>query len=98
MITYKNIIEAQQFLVENWEEDGKRVIEACYHSTPYNDTFDAFLKECTCCGGNWGGMILTGIKKVFPEVWEAIPNNMGVFAFGCLCNTLILCGVDTSEK
>ena len=54
MITYDRIIEAQNFLVENWEEKGKQVIEACFRSTPYNDTIGNFIKECTACGGNWG--------------------------------------------
>ena len=97
MIGYNEIIEAQNYLVKNWEEDGKKVIEACFHVNPFNDTFSNFLSNCSACGGNWGGMLLTGIRKVFPTVYEVIPNDMGVFAWACLCYTLMLCGVDTSE-
>lgn len=96
MITYKMIKEAQDYLVEHWGEDGKKVIEECLRATPFNDTFKKFLDHCTCCGGNWGGMFLTGIKKLFPDVWEAIPDDMGIFAWQCLYQTLILCGVDVS--
>lgn len=98
MITYDFIIDAQNILVECWEEQGKRVIEACSRVTPFNGTFDEFLKHCSACGGNWGGMLLTGIKKLYPEVWDAIPEEMGYNAFGCICNVLILCGIDTSTS
>ena len=96
MITYKMIKDAQDFLVENWGEKGEKVIEVCATVVPFNNSFKAFLDHCTCCGGNWGGMFLTGIEKLFPEVWEAIPDDMGIFAWQCLCQTLILCGVDVS--
>jgi hypothetical protein len=37
-----------------------------------------FFNNCTACGGNWCGMILTGIRKLFPHRLEdasAIYNN-----------------------
>lgn len=98
MVTYDCIIEAQNFLVGHWEEKGKDVILACYHATPFNKTFTEFLNECTCCGGDWGSMLLTGIRKLWPEVYEKIPNNMGWFAWPCLVYTLLLCGVDTTTS
>jgi len=97
MINYENIIEAQKTLAENWGEAGENVIVACLHEAPYNKPFKDFLSECTACGGNWGGMILSGISKVYPKVYDLIPDDMGVFAFSCICNTLVLLGVDTSE-
>lgn len=98
MITYEIIRDAQDFLIEHWGDDGKKVILECSKVNPFNDDFDAFLKNCTPCGGNWGGMLLTGIDKLFPTVWKAIPNEMGCMAFACLLHTLILCGVDTTGK
>lgn len=97
MITYEDIIDVQNCLVENWGEDGKAVIVACLHEKPFNDTFTKFLKYCTACGGNWGGMILTGIRDLYPRVYDAIPNDMGMFAMTCICNTLVLLGVDTAD-
>lgn len=97
MITYEMIINAQKNLVEYWGEDGKKVIEECAKAVPFNGNVETFLKHCTCYGGNWGGMFLSGIKKLYPNVWEAIPDDMGTFAWGGVCNTLILCGVDTSS-
>lgn len=98
MIKYEYIIEAQEFLVKHWEDDGKKVIEECARAVPYNDTVKVFLKECTPCGGNWGGMMLTGIRKCWPEVWKAIPEDMGIFAWNCLIYILLLCGVDTTSE
>lgn len=98
MITTDTILNAQQDLMTYWKEDGKKVIAECAKVTPFNDTFKNFLGHCTACGGNWGGMLLTGIKELWPNVWDAIPNDMGVYAWISLCATLTLCGVDTSEE
>lgn len=98
MITYDMIIDAQSLIVKNWGEQGKKVIEECAKVTPFNDSFEAFLSHCTACGGDWGGMILTGVKYHWEKVWDAIPNEMGAFAFPCLCAVLTLCGVDASQN
>lgn len=95
MITYDDIIEVQKCLVENWGEEGKAIIVACLHEKPFNDTAKNFLSHCTACGGNWAGMILSGIKELYPKVWELIPDNMGTHAFYCICNILALLGVET---
>lgn len=97
MITYDMIIEAQNYLVENWGEDGKKVIETAFTVNPFRGTTTDFLSYCLACGGDWGQMLLTGIQELYPEVHNVIPKEMGVFAFTCLCYVLILCGVDTSE-
>lgn len=96
-MTYESIIEAQNYLVKHWGEDGKRVIVEAQKVTNGNIPFNSFLKLCTPCGGNWDGMILSGIRELWPNVWDAIPNDMGPFPFQCLIKTLILCGVDTSK-
>ncbi len=97
MITYGMITDAQSYLVRHWEEDGKRVIEECAKVAPFNGNASAFLEHCIACGGNWGGMLLTGVQKLYPKVYDAIPDDMGINPWGCICNVLILCGVDTSE-
>lgn len=98
MITYEMLQNAQSDLVTAWKEDGKKVIETCAKFAPLNMTSKEFLNHCTAFGGNWGGMLLSGLQKLRPEVWEAIPDNMGCFAWQGICATLILCGVDTSDK
>lgn len=97
MIDYDVIMEAQKTLVDWWDEKGKEVIAECAKVTPFNSDFKHFLTYCTACGGNWGGMLLSGIRELYPNVWKAIPDNMGVHAFACICYTLILCGVDLGE-
>ena len=42
-------------------------------------------------------MLLTGIRELWPAVYDAIPDDMGCFAFECIADILILCGVDTTE-
>lgn len=96
MIKYECIVDAQNYLVDEWGEAGKRVIEETHKVTPFNGDFSKFLSHCICCGGNWGGMYLTGIKKLWPDVYKAIPDDMGVQAYVCIIYTLILCGVDCS--
>lgn len=97
MINYEMIQTAQAQLITSWGDDGQRVIEEAEKVNPFNGNSKQFLEHCTACGGNWGGMLLTGIHKLYPAVWDAIPDNMGVFAWACICSVLILCGVDTSE-
>lgn len=98
MITYDDISKAQENIIECWGEDGKKVIEAAYRTIPFNRTFEEFLDYCVACGGNWCGMLLSGLHKLYPAVWEAVPENMGPFAWSGICSTLILCGVDTKEE
>ena len=87
--------ERRDFIAKNWGEDVLEAIDSC---EPLNITFGQFLDKCVACGGNWGGMLLTGLRKLRPEIWEAIPENMGLYAWQCICNTLILAGVIMEEK
>ena len=102
--TYDEIKEAQDILIKYWGEDGKRVIEAIFNLKDGDDILHCgmsmreFLQSCTACGGNWGGMLLSGIKRLFPTVWNAIPNDMGAHAWSCICYTLMLLGVNTKEE
>lgn len=97
MINYKDIIDAQEMLVKYWGIHGEQVIAETARAERKPMTFKQFLGNCTACGGNWGGMLLTGIDKLWPDVWKAIPDEMGIQAWSCLCSVLVLCGVDTSE-
>lgn len=90
--------EAVLTIRECWPEGGQAVIDECNKVARFEGTCKDFLSHCTACGGNWGGMLLTGIKELWPNVYEAIPDDMGPFAFTCLCKVLNLCGVDTSES
>lgn len=87
--------EAKKYLRENWD-NAESVISAISKREPLNVVFKDFLTNCTPCGGDWGSMLLSGINKVAPEVYAAIPDDMGCFAFSCIVQTLILMGVDCS--
>jgi sucrose-6-phosphate hydrolase SacC (GH32 family) len=34
-----------------------------------------FLQQCSACGGNWTAMIMSGIKEMAPEVYDAMPDR-----------------------
>lgn len=80
-----------------WGEQGITVLEEIKASEPYTFGFKEFLKHCMACGGNWGGMLLSGIQELYPNVYEAIPNEMGCFAFTGITCVLNLLGIDTSD-
>ena len=89
--------EAISFLSTYDDGNWLHVIKECENISPFDNTVSAFMSHCTACGGNWGGMFLSGIKKLWPSVWEAIPEKMGRKSFEAICNTLVLCGVDCSK-
>lgn len=104
MITAKDIRKAEQHIIDEWgaEIGGKVVNEACLirHVAPFNGGTKEFLNHCVCCGGDWGAMFLSGIKKLYPCVYKAIPDDMGATgneAFLNITYVMMLCGVDTSR-
>ena len=94
MISGKDYVDAIMTVKKEWGDDV--LVAACLAEKP-QITFKEFLDNCTACGGNWGGMLLSGVRKLWPVVWDAIPEQMGVHAFTTICNLLILLGVDTKE-
>jgi hypothetical protein len=85
----KNLSE-RDFIAHIWGNDVLSVID---NQTTVPMTMDEFLKHCTPCGGNWGGMLLTGLQELYPEVYDAIPDEMGKFAWSCICDTLYLLNI-----
>ena len=99
MIKYDRIIEAHNDLIKYWGDDGKKVFEKCFECHTNSMSLDTFLSDyCTACGGDWGGMLLSGIKKLYPDVWDVIPNKMGSYAWICICAVLTLLGVETERS
>lgn len=87
----KNLSE-RDFVAHIW---GNNVLEAIDNQHTIPMTIDDFLKHCTACGGDWGRMLLTGIYKLYPEVYNAIPENMGRFAWAGICDTLTLLNIQS---
>lgn len=96
MMTDTEMIKMYQMLSECW---GDGVVLAIYNAPKKTGMkFETFLNYCTACGGNWGGMLLTGIQRFWPKVYDAIPDNMGHRAWECICATIRLLGIDTSAE
>lgn len=87
-------MNAESIILTHWGEDGEQVVNACKSCTTIPMSFDEFLTHCTACGGNWGGMLLTGIHALYPTVWDAIPVDMGCFAWTCITSVLELLGIE----
>jgi hypothetical protein len=93
------IMSNVDILRERWGEAADTVIAEC-SKVNFNGNSSEFLDHCTACGGNWGGMLSTGIKALFPSVYAALPEKLGrngVEAFDSLVIVLNLCGVNTAE-
>lgn len=82
-----------ELILEQWGEQGKLVIEACRNANAQPMTNSEFLDHCIACGGDWGAMLLTGIKALYPAVYDAIPDDMGHKAFFCLVEVLELLNI-----
>jgi hypothetical protein len=87
------IREAEQYLVDNWGEQGITVIQVCHNTPTTPMTNDEFLSHCHACGGDWGAMLLTGIRALYPNVYDAIPQKMGKNAWFCLVYILHLLNI-----
>lgn len=87
-------LSESDFILATWKADGIAVLEAIdrQHITPMTQA-DFFANHCYACGGDWGAMLLTGIKALYPDVYDAIPDNMGHFAWRCLCSVVALLGI-----
>ena len=98
----KKMINKEQnelFLLEWWgHEDTAKVMTAIENDNTDSMPLSEFLNHCTAMGGNWGGMLLTGIHELYPEVWKAIPADLGVDSFNCICAVLELCGIAIKEE
>ena len=91
---YAEIVYFMSLLTKKWGKDGEKVVAECFKADTKKMTCSEFLDNCTACGGNWGGMLLTGIKRLYPEVWNAIPDDMGCDAWTCIVATLRLLKVE----
>lgn len=80
-------------IANEWGEEVAREIAYWAADEHIGMSADEFFFHCYACGGDWSHMLLTGIKALFPNVYDAIPDYMGDNAFFTLCDVLELCGV-----
>ena len=96
MITTERFTEALDCVRKYW---GDEVVFKAMMANKTPMTMSEYLRNhCITCGGNWGGWFLTGVKKLYREVWDAIPDDMGIFAFNTICDLLVLLGIDMDEE
>ena len=79
-------------LNSRWGEDFVKVVQ---RAEPLNMTVREFFDECLACGGNWSSSWLSGVKRLRPEVWDAIPSNMGKNSWETIMLLLTYLGVRT---
>lgn len=85
--------DAKKTILTYWGAQGQTVIDACHKSNAKPMTYSEFLSHCFACGGDWGAMLLTGIKALYPAVYDVIPDKMGSKAWFCLASVIELLGV-----
>lgn len=85
-----NKLAAKDCLIELWGDNAQAVFTAIDSANAAAMDGKDFLTHCTACGGNWGAMLLTGIKELYPEVYDAIPDDMGKHSFYAIGTVLEL--------
>ena len=86
-------LNSEETLCALWGIDGYAILKYIDTIETPAMTYDEFTPHCIACGGNWGGMLLTGIKALYPTVWKMIPNDMGIFAWTAICETLTVLNI-----
>ena len=94
MVKNERVEAARRVLIDDWRESGERVAEAAARAKSYNDSFEKFWREdCNSRGGSIEQIMLSGIRALWPEVYAAMPEDLGLFAYARICSVLVLCGV-----
>lgn len=83
----------REYLAAVWGNDGVKVLGAIDSVATTPMTVKDFLDHCTTYGGDWGLLLLSGIHKLYPTVWEAIPDDMGVFSWNSICTVCTLLNI-----
>lgn len=94
-------IVADSYVVEGFDAENNFIILVLekdhykYIAWNYRKkiSLDDFLSKCSACGGNWVAMLFSGMERVYPEVYEAIPEDEN-FSFFELADLLEQCGVE----
>lgn len=89
----------EEFLIYAWHEEGVEVIRVINRQKTVPMTKSEFLSHCHSCGGNWAAMHLSGINALYPEVYQAIPDDSRAIVWRCLGAVLSLLKIsDKYEK
>lgn len=90
-----NNLSDREYIIAVWGKHGEKVVVEIDLVSKQPITMSDFLNYCTACGGNWGGMLLSGIRTLYPTVWDVIPDDMGIFAWEAICAVCRLLNIST---
>ena len=82
---------------DDWGDEAERIIAACREVEPVCMDIVEFIESCVDCGDAWGLTLLTGISRLFPSVYDAMPSYLGKETWGGLLPVLELCGIDSKK-
>lgn len=88
-----NIADVVNDVLVQWGESGKDIINAAFKEHE-KLSFGGFMSECEGCDGDWVKIILSGMERIYPEVYSTLPPIFGEEALDGLTKILILCGVE----
>lgn len=88
-----NTLASKECLIELWGDNAHTVLNVIDTTNAPTISGNEFLDHCTPCGGDMCGLLLSGIRALYPTVWEAIPDDMGKHAFYALGTILELLNI-----
>lgn len=95
-------LDSEAFIVNEWKLDGVALVKAVRAMKRLRDitpmSFNEFLKHCYAQGGDWGGMLLSGIKELYPLIWEMIPEELGIYGVAVIFDLLRILEIKPDEK
>jgi len=95
-------IVADRYVIEGFDAETNSIVLVSekdhlkYIALSYRKeiSLDDFLSKCDIdiCHKDWVEIFFSGMKRVYPEVWEAIPDDE-IFSITEVCALLKMCGV-----
>lgn len=52
-----------------------------------------FFVPALASGDEWFSIFMSGLKKVAPDIWDAIPSNPGVHGLDAICCVMTMIGI-----
>jgi len=90
------ILDSFDTIRERWGDAvAEEIIKAKCKPMSFNDYLS---NHCIACGGDWGKLLLSGVHELYPEVWNAIPDDMGINCFSTITLLLNCLGVELPEE
>lgn len=75
-------------------ESGNDIINAAFNDHS-KIAFSEFMCACSGCNGDWVEIVISGIERLYPEVFSVLPTSLlKQGSLEILTKVLILCGVE----